>query len=109
MEQITFSQLKKNLKKDTTGFKGIKLAVLGNCATQLLSQALRGYAYELKIALNVFDADYDQLEPQTLNPESELFQFEPDYILIQLCPEKLHLEFFLGIQLLLLFFHLYFV
>ena len=93
MEQITFSQLKKNLKKDTTGFKGIKLAVLGNCATQLLSQALRGYAYELKIALNVFDADYDQLEPQTLNPESELFQFEPDYILIQLCSEKLHLEF----------------
>jgi FkbH-like protein len=93
MESLTFSQLKKNLKKDTSDFKKIKLAVLGNCATQLLSQALRGYAYELRIALDVFDADYDQLEPQTLNPESELFQFEPDYILIQLCSEKLYLEF----------------
>ena len=93
MEQLTFSQLKKDLKKDTTGFKENKLAVLGNCATQLLSQALRGYAYELKIALNVFDADYDQLEPQTLDPNSELFTFEPNYILIQLCSEKLQLEF----------------
>jgi len=93
MEQITFSQLKKNLKKDTTGFKETKLAVLGNCATQLLSQALSGYAYELKIALNMFDADYDQLEPQTLDPNSELFTFEPNYILIQLCSEKLQLEF----------------
>ena len=93
MEQITFSQLIKNLKKDTTDFKGTKLAVLGNCATQLMSQALRGYAYELKIALNVFDADYDQLESQTLDPSSELFTFEPNYILIQLCAEKLQLEF----------------
>ena len=54
MDQLSFSQLKKNLKKDTTGFRETRLAVLGNCATQLLSQALRGYAYELKIALNVF-------------------------------------------------------
>ena len=93
MDQLSFSQLKKNLKKDTTGFRETRLAVLGNCATQLLSQALRGYAYELKIALNVFDADYDQLEPQTLDPNSELFAFEPNYILIQLCSEKLQLEF----------------
>ena len=93
MESTTFLHLKKNLKKDTAGFKETKLAVLGNCATQLLSQALRGYAYELKIALNVFDADYDQLEPQTLDPNSELFTFEPNYILIQLCSEKLQLEF----------------
>ena len=93
MDQLSFSQLKKNLKKDTTGFRETRLAVLGNCATQLLSQALRGYAYELKIALNVFDADYDQLEPQTLDPNSELFTFEPNYILIQLCSEKLQLEF----------------
>lgn len=92
-EPISFMQLKKNLKKDATGFRKIRFAVLGNCATQLLSQALRGYAYELKIALDVFDADYDQLEPQTLDPESELFRFAPDYILIQLCTEKLYLEF----------------
>ena len=93
MKTPSFPELKKNLKKDTTGFREAKLAVLGNCATQLLSQALRGYAYELKIVLNVFDADYDQLEPQTLDPNSELFTFEPNYILIQLCSEKLQLEF----------------
>lgn len=39
MDQITFSRLKKNLKKDTTGFRETKLTVLGNCATQLPSPA----------------------------------------------------------------------
>lgn len=93
MEELTFSQLKKNLKKDTTGFRKARLALLGNCATQLLGVALRGHAYEFGIALEVFDADYDQLEAQTLDPESELYRFAPDYVLIQICSEKLQLEF----------------
>lgn len=37
-----FSQLKKNLKKDFSGLKAIKVAVLGDSATQFLVQALRG-------------------------------------------------------------------
>ena len=36
----TFTQLKKNLKKDFTGLKAIKVAVLGDTATQFLIQAL---------------------------------------------------------------------
>ena len=39
MDKTTFSQLLKNLKNDTTGFKETRPAVLGKCATQLLSQA----------------------------------------------------------------------
>ena len=93
MEQLTFSRLRKNLKKDATGFRKAKLAVLGNCATQLLCEAVRGYAREFKTALEVFDADYDQLEAQTLDEGSGLYRFGPDYILIQLCSEKLHREF----------------
>ena len=46
MERFCFSRYKKKLKKNTAGFKEIKLAVLGNCATQLPSQALREYAHE---------------------------------------------------------------
>lgn len=93
MEELTFSRLKKNLKKDASGFRKVKLAILGNCATQLLGEALRGYAYELGIALEVFDADYDQLEAQTLDAESELYRFGADCILLQVCTEKLQLEF----------------
>ena len=35
-----FSQLKKNLKKDFSKLKAIKVAVLGDTATQFLTQAL---------------------------------------------------------------------
>ena len=38
----TFSELKKNLKQDFSSLKTIKVAVLGDTATQFLMQALRG-------------------------------------------------------------------
>ncbi len=41
-----FSQLKKNLKKDFSQLKKIKIAVLGDSATQFLIQALRGVGFE---------------------------------------------------------------
>ena len=37
----TFSELKKNLKKDFTGLVPVKVALLGDSAIQLLAQALR--------------------------------------------------------------------
>ena len=42
---MTFKKLKKNLKKDFSSFTKLKLAVLGDSATQLLVQAIRGEGY----------------------------------------------------------------
>ena len=41
-----FAQLKKNLKKDFSLHKKVKLAVLGDTSTQFYIEAIRGYGYE---------------------------------------------------------------
>lgn len=91
---MKFAELEKNCKKSTdicTDF--YSLAILGNCATQHLAKAIKGYAYEEKIALNVFDADYNQIDAQVMDDNSELYQMTPDFTLFWLCTEKLYEEF----------------
>ena len=78
----TFSQIKKNLKKEFSGLEKIKVAVLGDSATQFLVQALRGMAYEYKLDLDIWEADFNQIERQTLDPSSELHQTNSDFIIV---------------------------
>ena len=77
MTQITFQQLKKLSKTDASALPQYSLAVLGDCATQHLATALRGYGVSVGIRLNVFDADYDQIDAQVMAPDSELYRFSP--------------------------------
>jgi FkbH-like protein len=79
---LEFTALKKNLKKDFTGFKVIKIAILGDSATQLLVQAIKGYGYEEKMDFNCFEADFDQIERQILDVSSDLYRFEPEYVIV---------------------------
>ncbi|NMA36941.1 MAG: HAD-IIIC family phosphatase [Papillibacter sp.] len=90
MELKTLTQLQKNLKKDASPFPVFKLAVVGDCSTQLLCTALKGTAYDEGINLRVFEADYDQLQAQLMDKESELHAFGPRAVLIYLCTEKLY-------------------
>ena len=65
-----------------------RIAVLGDCATQQFSVALRGESVRRGYPLEVYDADYDQMEAQLLDPNSELYAFQPDYILIFACTQR---------------------
>ncbi len=78
----TFSELKKNLKKDFSSYKKIKVALLGDTATQFLKQALRGTGFEQGIDLDIWEADFNQIERQVFDPSSELFEFNPEMIII---------------------------
>jgi predicted enzyme involved in methoxymalonyl-ACP biosynthesis len=78
----SFDELKKNLKKDPSNLKSIRLAVLGDSATQLLVQALKGYGYETGYNVAIFEADYDQIDRQIFDSSSELYQFNPEFIII---------------------------
>ena len=93
MSFLTFNELKKNLKKDFSSFKSIKVAVLGDSATQLYVQAFRGYGYEEGINFDVFEADYDQIERQVYDPTSELYQFAPEFVVVFYCTNKLLKKF----------------
>ena len=91
---MKFAELEKNCKKSTdTCTDFYSLAILGNCATQHLAKAIKGYAYEEKIALHVFDADYNQIDAQVMDNNSELYQMTPDFTLFWLCTEKLYEAF----------------
>lgn len=94
MTQITFQQLKKLSKTDASALPQYSLAVLGDCATQHLATALRGYGVSAGIRLNVFDADYDQIDAQAMDPDSELYRFAPQGVLLQMCTEKLQEAFY---------------
>ena len=87
-----FRELAKASKKDVPG-KEYRLAVLGNCATQFLSQAVKGYAHLSGMNLSVYDADYNQIDAQLLDPSSETYTFDPHYIFLYLASDKLYEDF----------------
>jgi FkbH-like protein len=93
MTEITFQSLKKNLKKDFSDLKTIRLAVLGDSATQMYVQALKGYGYNLGINFEIFEADYNQIELQIYESNSELCQFKPGFVIIFYCVNKLFKKF----------------
>lgn len=84
-----FSSLKRNLKKDYTGLKKVKIALLGDTSTQLLSQALRGSGYESGFDLEIWEADFNQIGRQVFDQASELYQFNPELIIIFQSTHKL--------------------
>lgn len=91
---LTFNHLKKNLKKETSGFKSIRLAILADSASQFLHQAIKGYGVEIGINFEIFEADYNQIERQVFDPTSELYEFNPEYIFINRSSERLLKDFY---------------
>lgn len=91
---LNFKELKNNLKKDYSGFKTIKVAILGDSATQLLVQTIKGYGYTEKINFEIYEADYRQIEQEIINLDSKLYKFNPEYIVIFESTEKLINDFY---------------
>jgi len=86
---IDFKQLKKNTKCDCINFQSVKLAVVGDTATQLLCTAIRGMGIERGYNIDLFEAEYNQVERQLLDPTSDLYQFDADFIIIFQSTHKL--------------------
>lgn len=93
MTELTFLQLQKYSRRPPEGRTPWKFAVLGDCATQHLASAIKGYAWSEGYAFDMFDADYDQILAQVMDPGSELYAFAPKTILLHLCTEKLYEQF----------------
>jgi len=88
-----FKDLKRNLTKDFSALPVRRLALLGDSATQFLAKAIRGHGYEEKINFEIFEADYDQLDRQILDPGSELYHSNPEFVVLYLSSEKLWKRF----------------
>ena len=91
---LSFNVLKKNLKKDHSGLKEIRIAILSDTASQFLNTGLKGYGFEAGINFNIYEADYNQIDMQVLDTSSELYEFKPDFIFINCTTEKLLKDFY---------------
>ncbi len=88
----TIRELQKACKESPEGPE-IHLAVCGSCSTQFFSEATEGYGKLCGLNLRVLDADYNQIEPQLLDPDSKTYTFHPDFILLWFASEKLYEDF----------------
>ena len=85
-----FTALRKNCKKDMSALPGCKVAILGDCATQHIAMALKGWGYEAGLRFEVLDTDYNQIDAQTMDPASEVYTFQPAWCVIANCTDKLY-------------------
>jgi len=90
----SFSVLKKNLKNNVDSLKVIKIAILADTASQLVTQAIKGYGIENKVNFEIFEADYNQIDHQIFDPTSELYKFAPDFLIILKSTEHLTKHFY---------------
>lgn len=78
----TFKELKKNLKRDSTSLPSLRVALLGDTATQFLATAIKGLGIERGFNIEFFEADFNQVERQFLDPNSELYKYKADYVIV---------------------------
>lgn len=86
---ISFNQLKKYAKQSSEGHSKVKMAVVGDTATQLFCTALRGVGVLRGYDIELFEAEYNQVERQFLDPTSDLYQFDADYVVVFQSTHKL--------------------
>ena len=84
----TLRELKK-LSKEELNTQMIKVALLGDTATQLLVKAIKGEAVDRGISLDLYEGEYSQVERQLMDPTSELYEFDADIIVIFQSTHKL--------------------
>jgi FkbH-like protein len=91
MEIKTFSELKKNLSSPTAEsyLKMIRIAILGDSATQFLSQAIRGLGIDRGFDFQMWEADFNQIERQLFDPASEFYEFKPEIVIVFQSTHKL--------------------
>jgi len=70
-----------------------KIMLLGDSATQLIKKALLSQNITTPFLLEVFEADYNQIERQILDSNSELYRYKPDIILVFQCTQQLLYKF----------------
>lgn len=60
----------------------MKLAIVGDVATQLLAEALRAECAARDLACELFEAPFDQVRQQLLTADSALWRFAPSFVIV---------------------------
>lgn len=80
--KTTFQQLKKAAGHVSDDLPVIKIALLGDTATQLLGTAICGSLAMQRFRADLWEADYNQIEMQMLSPGSDYHAFGAQYTVV---------------------------
>jgi len=86
---LTYKDLKKLIKQDKKGLNTLKLSLIGDTATQFLATAIKGIGIDRGYNIDLFEAEYNQVERQFMDPTSDLYQFDADFIVVFQSTHKL--------------------
>ena len=74
----------------------IRVAVLGDCATQQVCALLRVLLRRQGIGAEIYEAGFDTIETEIIDPDSSLYAFRPDAIVIVNTTNALKPRFYQG-------------
>lgn len=89
MDYLKLIKESKRIIGNPNGYPAIKIAVLGDNATQQLVQVLRAYLYRQGVFADIYEAEFDIIEQEIYNTESGLYGFKPEYVLVNVSVQKL--------------------
>ena len=84
----TLRELKKLARVELESPK-VKVALLGDTATQLLVTAIKGEAVDRGYSLDLYEGEYNQVERQVMDPTSEFYQYDAEISIIFQSTHKL--------------------
>jgi predicted enzyme involved in methoxymalonyl-ACP biosynthesis len=76
--------------------KVIRIALLADCATQHLADITRAIAARNNVQAEVYEGNYDGVDLEILDPNSALYAFNPQYVIILLSSEKLKAHLYIS-------------
>lgn len=85
MDKLELSALLKQVRKNekkTMNEVGPKIAVLGSCSIQYFVRILRYFLAQEGLYCKIYEGEYDGINMETFDPESSLYRFAPDYVII---------------------------
>lgn len=86
---LSIIELKKKAKLTLPNASKLKIALVGDTATQLLATAIKGMGVERGYNIDLFEAEYNQVERQFLDPSSDLYAFDAEFIVLFQSTHKL--------------------
>ena len=84
-----FNRLKRQSKITIKKLPIIKMAIIGDTATQFLATAIKGMGIERGYKIDLFEAEYNQVERQFMDLTSDLYEFDANIIVVFQSTHKL--------------------
>lgn len=89
MDQLSLKDLKRLTKHPSPKSPILRVALIGDTATQFLATAIRGLGVAKGYNIDLFEAEYNQVYQQFMDPDSELYKHDAEFIVLFQSTHKL--------------------